>query len=55
MVENAEKHRKMFRSVVITFTSPKVSVTASKQVPRREKMGPTPGVFEIISNQLSIS
>ena len=43
--ENAEKNsnhefwRKMFCLVVITFTFPKVSVTASKRVPRREKLG----------------
>ena len=43
--ENAEKNvnhefwRKTFCLVEITFASPKVSVTGSKQVPRREKMG----------------
>ena len=40
MAENAEKSgnhefwRKMFCLVAITYTSPKVSVTANKQVPR---------------------
>ena len=43
--ENAEKNsnhefwRKKFCFVAIIFTSPKISVTASKQVHRRDKMG----------------
>ena len=43
--ENAEKNsnhefwKKKICFVAIIFTSPKISVTPSKQVPRRDKMG----------------
>ena len=43
----------VFCLVTITFASPKVSVTVSKQVPRGEEMSPRG--FKIISKQLSVS
>ena len=60
--ENAEKNsnhefwRKMFCLVAITYTSQKVSVTASKRVPG-EKKERVLGVSNLkcVSNQLNIS
>ena len=51
--ENAEKsgnhefRRKMFCLVAITYTSPKVSATANKQVPRKKEEGLRGFKFEI--------
>ena len=61
--ENADKSsnhefwRKMVSLVAITYTSPKVSVTANKWVPRKKKQKRVLGAstLKYVSNQLNIS